>query len=395
MHAFRALALALVAASASPINPALTEPQLDELTPANANATVQSNASAPPSYAPSSSPSSSSQFLSSQSFSLSQPSLPAQVTSDSTAPWAGAGDYRQLQWFARLAALGYCARPHHQDAVMDQRACPAEACAHAAFELLQVARVFEFPGLLEVGLGFIGVDHAARALYLVYKGLASTRDWVKNLNAIPVAYEPVVHTSSEFDAKVGFDCRGCRIHKGFGTFTKTNGAVILRAMCHYMKQHPHYRVVVAGHSLGGALALISAAELRLMGRDVLAVTLGAPRVGNLRFVRFIDALFDTPGAVAHIAEHRSFAELPTALVRMVHRHDVVPMLPPTRLYRHAGYEYFLGAAGVNQTESTVTRGALDYNDEARREFGRRPPNDYSTVDHVGYFYRVSTCVANP
>lgn len=304
------------------------------------------------------------------------------------------GDYRQLKWFARLAAVGYCARSHHQNSIMDSRTCPAEACTHAAFKLLQVVRVFEFPGLLEVGLGFIGIDHSVRALYLVYKGSASTRDWVKNLNAIPVAYEPVVHTSAEFAPKIAFECRGCRIHKGFGTFTKTNGATILRAMHHYMAKHPDYRIVVAGHSLGGALALISAAELRLMGHDVLAVTLGAPRVGNLRFVRWVDQLFDTEGAVAHIGDKRSFAELRTALVRMVHRHDVVPMLPPTRLYRHAGYEYFLGAAGVEQTEDSVKRGALDYNDEARREFGRRPPRDYSTVDHVGYFYRVSTCRAN-
>lgn len=304
---------------------------------------------------------------------------------------AGFGDYSQLQWFARLAALGYCARPHHHDAIMDARACPAEACAHTAFDSLQIKRVFEFPGLLEVGLGFIGLDHSAKALYLVYKGSASTRDWVKNLNAIPVLYVPVVHTSAEFPTKIAFECRKCRIHKGFGTFTKTNGATILRAMQHYMEKYPKYRVVVAGHSLGGALALISAVELRLMGHQVLVVTLGAPRVGNLRFVRFVDALFDTARAVAHIDAKRSFAELPTALVRMVHRHDVVPMLPPTRLYRHAGYEYFLGAAGVVQTEETVQRGALDYNNEARREFGRRPPRDYSTIDHVGYFYRVSTC----
>ncbi|EEQ38948.1 hypothetical protein CLUG_03074 [Clavispora lusitaniae ATCC 42720] len=298
-------------------------------------------------------------------------------------------DFSQLQWFARLASLAYCVRPWHEQTFMNTTHCPAEACSDSAFDTLQVNHVFDFSGFLEVGSGFIAVDHQEQTLFLVYKGTGSARDWVKNLNAFPVRYEPVVHSNPNFSPALGFDCEGCYIHKGFGTFTRTNGATILKKVQECISDYPDYRLVVAGHSLGGAMALMSAIELRLLGHDVLAVTLGAPRVGNSKFASFADKLFDTRAAAAHIDQNRSFTALRTALVRMVHRHDVVPMLPPG--YKHSGYEYFLGEAGVNQTRESVTRGGLDYNTEAKYDFGRRFPTEYSTTDHVGYFYRVSTC----
>ena len=70
------------------------------------------------------------------------------------------------------------------------------------------------------------------------------------------------------------------------------------------------RVVVTGHSLGGALATFCALDLKLQHSetDLQLYTLGSPRVGNDGFFTFF---------------HNWIGDS----VRVVHAHDIVPSLP--------------------------------------------------------------------
>lgn len=90
------------------------------------------------------------------------------------------------------------------------------------------------------------------------------------------------------------------------------------------------RVIVCGHSLGGALAMLCASSLWYEGIVVDAVyTFGQPRVGNGGFARGYNA------------------NLHDETFRIVNQHDPVPYLPPWLMgYRHAGTEVFLGADGI-------------------------------------------------
>ncbi len=83
-------------------------------------------------------------------------------------------------------------------------------------------------------------------------------------------------------------------------------------------------LLVTGHSLGGALATLTAAHLP----HSLLYSFGAPRVGNRAFAYALD----------RHAER---------LHRYVNYRDPVPLLPPGLLgYRHCGTAYHIGRQGV-------------------------------------------------
>ena len=87
--------------------------------------------------------------------------------------------------------------------------------------------------------------------------------------------------------------------------------------------NPTFKVVVTGHSLGGAVATLATAYIRKAGYAADLYTYGSPRVGNDAFVAFVT---DQPGAE----------------YRVTHTDDPVPRLPPIALnYRHTSPEYWI------------------------------------------------------
>ena len=52
--------------------------------------------------------------------------------------------------------------------------------------------------------------------------------------------------------------------------------------------HPDFTVLVNGHSLGGALATMSAIRLQIAGVDVKLITVGGYRIGDPDFVDFFN-----------------------------------------------------------------------------------------------------------
>lgn len=87
----------------------------------------------------------------------------------------------------------------------------------------------------------------------------------------------------------------------------------------------HKKVWIAGHSLGGALALIAGAELHKEVPIAGIHTVGQPRVGNNAFLDFYDATFGD------------------RYIRIVNNKDVVPRVPP--VYGHTGKLYWFDQDG--------------------------------------------------
>ena len=110
-------------------------------------------------------------------------------------------------------------------------------------------------------------------------------------------------------------------------------------------QYPSYSVVVTGHSLGGAIADIAAAELRNMGITSDLYTFGAPRIGDSTISDYI----------TNQNQGGNF--------RTTHYDDPVPRLPPLLLgFVHISPEYYIDTGNnIIVTAGDVTELTGDIN----------------------------------
>lgn len=134
-------------------------------------------------------------------------------------------------------------------------------------------------------------------------------------------YGPVISirgTASVRDALIDGDIRktkttsGDSIHAGF----LSEFEVIQHQIFKFVRSHPMRPILLTGHSLGGAIATILAAELAKDGYEVSLCTFGSPRVGDAEFAE-------------------TFKSLNIHHTRVVHGDDIVPRFPKIG-YRHVG-----------------------------------------------------------
>lgn len=131
-----------------------------------------------------------------------------------------------------------------------------------------------------------------RDAVLAFRGTIRTDEWVSDGTArqIPCPFAP----------GLGW------IHAGFADIYASMRNKIAEAIGSVAPAKPLY---IAGHSLGGALAVLTAADLASGGRRPAVYTFGAPRTGNPRFACRLGSL------------------VPESY-RVVNPRDPVPRLPP-------------------------------------------------------------------
>lgn len=141
------------------------------------------------------------------------------------------------------------------------------------------------------GFGYIQESTEENRLLITLRGTATLADWLTNLN---------------FGTQVG--PWGHPVHAGFHEAFKP----IRQTLTDYLKQRGQApdSVHCVGHSLGGALATLTAAHLASLRMPVVLYSFGAPRVGTAKFA----AEFTARVGVDNI-------------LRVSHIADVVPMVP--------------------------------------------------------------------
>ena len=182
------------------------------------------------------------------------------------------------------------------------------------------------------------------AILVAFRGTRDPIDWRTDLEAW---YSPV---SSLFHGAPGHGC----VHHGFWRAVNSIIEDLSKAMLHDWPSRP---VVFTGHSLGGALAQLTASlmpslSLPLGSRLHSVYTFGGPRVGDAAWRDHYDGLTLTAENKAN-EERGPRSSAPVVAVclrgrtfRVVNQLDIVPRLPPLLAgYRHVGETVLLGRLG--------------------------------------------------
>ena len=113
----------------------------------------------------------------------------------------------------------------------------------------------------------MGYDAASNSIISSFRGTETTINWIIDFDFKKVNYT--------YDG-----CQDCRVHQGFNAAYNSMAADIESYVLVLTAKYPTARVVVTGHSLGGAEAVLAAAAQARLGLDVHLFTYGCPRVGE-------------------------------------------------------------------------------------------------------------------
>jgi len=230
-----------------------------------------------------------------------------------------------LDYFAQYAAAAYC---DPNNIVGNQVACGNSVCPDVETNDVTTISVFDTAGDADT-TGIVARDDTTQTIVVTFRGSSSIENWIANL---------------DFGFKDVDDwCSGCKVHEGFYNAYEDDAQTIRDAVASESASYPSYKIVVTGHSLGGALATICATDLRLQGHTVTAYTYGAPRIGN-------EALSD-------------FITNAGTIFRVTHLNDPVPRLPPLVFdFVHVSPEYWISAGDSNIPASAidVLPGSINY-----------------------------------
>ncbi len=166
------------------------------------------------------------------------------------------------------------------------------------------------------GRGFCRLVWNEKYIVMAFRGTREEIDWGEtNFKTFP---EPL-RDCGEKGKKV-------KVHRGFQDaldFTdKTTRKPCLQAVCHHLKEKQLLngrKIVITGHSLGGALAILFAVKFNQLFSDDMAgnlehiVTFGSPSVGLKRFKHY-------------------YGSLGSKTFRLVNHADLVPFTPPFHYY---------------------------------------------------------------
>jgi len=217
----------------------------------------------------------------------------------------------EMYYYAEFSAAAYCDPDHVPGTELTCKGniCP-QVTANSVTTIIEFAKYFSpsflVPGMIKTdktkkstatsdATGIVARDDSRQTITVAFRGTHSLRNWWANIQLVWK------------DASVF--CSDCKLHRGFYDAFTEAFPPILASVTSLRAQYPSYKLVVTGHSFGGALATITATEFRRLGYSVDLYTYGAPRVGNDGFSRFVSRRSGN-----YRVTHLSITPPPSALV---------------------------------------------------------------------------------
>ncbi|KAL8995052.1 MAG: hypothetical protein Q9169_005151 [Polycauliona sp. 2 TL-2023] len=265
-------------------------------------------------------------------------------------------DLSNLQLFEQFSAAAYCPANNKDKAGGTKLTCSVGNCP--LVQDSDVVSVYEFENSLKTDVtGYVAIDNTRALTVLAFRGSSSVRNFVADAN---------------FVAKPTDICPSCTAHNGFWDSWVEARTGVLAALKTAAASHPNNRVIITGHSLGGAIANLAAAEIRKSGITADLYTYGAPRIAG----RVLSDLITNQNKGGNY--------------RVTHKNDPVPRLPPVALgFVHISPEYYISSPNnVVPTANDITQ--YDGRINLLGNSGNNPlKTDLSA--HGWYFGPISAC----
>ncbi|KAF2448636.1 alpha/beta-hydrolase [Karstenula rhodostoma CBS 690.94] len=256
--------------------------------------------------------------------------------------------FDKLSFFEQYAAAAYCRSNNNSTGT--KVTCDEQNCGNV--EAADTSTLTEFENSAETdATGFVTTDTTNHLIVIAFRGSKSIHNWAANL---------------DFPMEDVTFCSGCRAHSGFLESWNEVQDGVIKAVQAAQAEHPDFKVIITGHSLGGAVGTIGAAALRTIDIPVDLYTYGAPKSGNEEWATFLSGT----------DKGESF--------RVVHKNDIVPKLPPSvpflMPYAHVQPEYYITTG--NKVDVTA------------QDVRIIPDGDNGGMDiaaHLWYFNKISAC----
>ncbi|KAL8924995.1 MAG: hypothetical protein Q9172_002424 [Xanthocarpia lactea] len=273
-------------------------------------------------------------------------------------------DYSNLQLFEQFSAAAYCPVNNKDKAGGTKLTCSVGNCP--LVQDSDVVSVYEFENRAAANghsslktdvTGYVAIDNTRALTVLAFRGSSSVRNFVADAN---------------FLAEPTDICPSCTAHNGFWDSWVEARPGVLAALKTAAASHPNNRVIVTGHSLGGAIADLAAAEIRNSGITADLYTYGAPRIAGKTLSDYITN------------------QNKGGNYRVTHKDDPVPRLPPVVLgFVHISPEYYISSPNnVVPTANDITQYSGSVN--LMGNSGNNPlKTDLSA--HGWYFGPISSC----
>lgn len=310
----------------------------------------------------------------------------------------------ELEQLARIVDISYCVGTAGLG-IQKPFSCPSR-CADGDLEAFELVTAWNTGPFLSDSCGYIALSHAPAnpRLILAFRGTYSLANTIADLSTVPQAYVPYPGDDGHDTPDSGQSrddrdappadppkCDNCTVHTGFYSSWLNTRTVVLPYVTEALAKYPDYKLVLVGHSLGGAVATLAGLDFKARRWDPHVTTFGEPRLGNKNFNQYIDDRFNITTDHAANKMHR-----------VTHAGDPVPLLPLDEWgYAMHSEEIFISGvdlpfsvADVHYCDGDADTRCVAGSDEGKPAWG--VPTRFKFWQlffaHRDYFWRLGLCL---
>ncbi len=190
-------------------------------------------------------------------------------------------------------------------------------------------------------------DHKRKESVFIFAGTKTDNNYLMDMDIMPTPYIPVNAANLTEDV---YDCPGCMVHEGFYKTWSEDYEFTLETIAQMKMTNPDYRLVILGHSLGGAVAQLAGLEFYTSTEELpLIVTWGSPQVGNKKFVDYLNRKTHVESSFHSLD---GSAKSLSGNIRNQHVNDTIPVLLAS-FYNHGGVEVWIAKAEAGPSPNEI------------------------------------------